>query len=491
MDYSYNENVVPPAKGGRKMKIIVFIVFLAIILCIAAFFIFFSAGWKIINYVYPTVNLTLKISGGEISKVNNAKEKVIFNYGDKIAEGEGIIAVPRSIIKVKFPPSFPDSTALGHSDAQRSIIFDTDEMYVEDPYDSTYCAAKDSAADKDILNWLKAISPRKLAAWVSNSAKDFKITSQGGSKIMQSDILPAGFAGDLGIKDYANAKFTAYISTDSYLPVGFVAEFDDSSGKRNKIDASFSEYNENNGFVETPLANKFGDFIARESVYLRTDPKGSHDYLWPLWEQDHFGCQQCVNKIWDEDEDGLSNVREFVFGSDPLNKDSNSNGTNDYDELSKRQNPTSSKPLLDPYNSAFTSIMKYSLHAIEVGSNSAEAQKEKPVVRDAIVQSEIAVPYNAKSVTFKYEYEDEEELSYMTVFFDNNLLYKTTAIAGQKIDENDTSGANERRAIFPIDKFAGKKGTISFILNSVGDVSKQADFMMDFKTLQFLSTAGY
>jgi len=489
------ENINFVAKRSSKIKfIIAIIIFLFIIACAVAFFIFSDTGLKIVNYFYPTTGLTMKISEKEISRIKNLQEKITLDYGAKTAEGDGAVVEPsKAELNVKFPDSFPDSTAVGHSDAERGVIIIDNDMYVEDPYDNTYSAAKDSTADQDILNKMKNISSKNLQEWISGSANDFtlKAAKQNNIKILQltSNKLPSSLVRDLDNQENnGNGKIIINISQNNYLPDSFSVGFNSSGDGIKNILVSFSKFNEGDVSIEKPALNEFGDFIARESIYLRTDPSGSHDYLWPLWEQKYFGCTQCVNKIWDEDGDGLTNVQEFIFGSDPKNKDSNGNSINDYEELIKGQNPITSQPLSAPYILAFKKIItNYSLRPVKVVKVGAEpvTETEKPDSRDGIMQKEITIPKWAKLLTFKYGFADEELSSYLTVFFDNRLLFKTTAIAGQKVDDNDIKGSATRVASFPVDQIAGQKGIFAFILNSVGDVSKKTDFLIDYNSLEF------
>ena len=471
----------------KNIKLIIIIIFVFLFtLSVISFFYFFEAGWMIINSIYPTTNLTLKIYHKELSEVKSLQEKIILDYTDKTVTADGDIVFPMMDLKVTFPESFADSTAIGHSEVRKNVVIvNQDASYIKDQYDNTYSAIKDSIADQNIVNQIKIISPQELYGWMQNLSRNMAVEqiNQDNLRIIRlsSDKLPTSLVETSNIND--TGKFVVDILKDSYLPINFSIEFANQTTGIKKITVSFLEYNKNSIPINIPEINKFGDFIARESVSLRTDPNGSHDYLWSLWEQEYFKCQQCVNKVWDEDEDGLTNVQEFIFGSNPLSKDSNSNNVNDYQELIDGKNPITSAPLSAPYFLAFKSITEnYKL--------SSSKKEQTPPDRDATMQLMISVPKWAKSLTFNYGFEDEELSSYITVFFDGKLLYKITAIPGEKINYKDANGGYSKQAIVPMSQFAGQKGALTLILNSVGSATSPANFIikynLEFSTLPSL-----
>ena len=193
----------------------------------------------------------------------------------------------------------------------------------------------------------------------------------------------------------------------------------------------------------------------------------------------YFGCAKCVNNIWDEDGDGLTNIQEFILGSDPKNKDSNSNGINDYEELLKGQNIVTSQPLSAPYILASKSIIGYDALKKE-GINSKISKQ----VRDASLIYEAVIPKSARFLIFNFGFEDLELSSYFTVFFNNKLLYETTAIPGQKINKNDVINSYIRTAFVPVDLIAGQRGILTFTLNSVG-IANTADIIVETENMYF------
>jgi hypothetical protein len=437
--------------------------------------VFFGVGCSFINSIYPTKNFTLKIYNKKLKQINNFHENIVLEYVDKSVTVDGIISPQKGKLEIDIPKFFENSIAIGHK-TKRNIFIINENLYVKDPYDNNYSIIKDGPENQTIIDQIRTISPQNLYTWIQEEKNNITIEriNQGKQKIIRilANKIPEKIIDKL--KNY-NGKFAVDISESDYLPISFFVEPEDKLSDIRKIKVSFDNYN-NNNFIDFPNIdssdiNAFGDFLSRESVYLRTDPEGSYDHLWPLWEQKYFGCQQCVNRIWDGDGDGLTNIEEFLFGSDPFKKDTNSNNIDDYKELSDGKNPVNSMPLDAPYISAFNSIVKND----ELLLNHKKGNLK---IRSAIVQYGISVPKWAKSLTFSYGFEDEELSSYVTIFFDDKLLYKITAIPGDKIDYKDVNNGYSKEAIVPISKFSGKKGILTLILNSVGPASPSANFII-------------
>ena len=68
---------------------------------------------------------------------------------------------------------------------------------------------------------------------------------------------------------------------------------------------------------------------------LDTDSDGLPDW----WEQEHFGCTTCAIPTADSDSDGLTNLEEYVIGTNPTNPDTDGDGANDGVEVDNGNNP--------------------------------------------------------------------------------------------------------------------------------------------------------
>jgi hypothetical protein len=68
---------------------------------------------------------------------------------------------------------------------------------------------------------------------------------------------------------------------------------------------------------------------------LDTDSDGLPDW----WEQEHFGCTTCAIPTADSDSDGLTNLEEYVIGTNPTNPDTDGDGANDGVEVANGNNP--------------------------------------------------------------------------------------------------------------------------------------------------------
>jgi len=86
-----------------------------------------------------------------------------------------------------------------------------------------------------------------------------------------------------------------------------------------------------------------------EEIEYGTDPTDADDHpefhdadkdgLPDWWEQQYFGCLTCANPDEDPDGDGLSNLIEFIHGTDPTDPDSDGDGWNDKIEIEVDTDP--------------------------------------------------------------------------------------------------------------------------------------------------------
>ena len=79
---------------------------------------------------------------------------------------------------------------------------------------------------------------------------------------------------------------------------------------------------------------------------LDTDSDGLPD----SWEQEHFGCTTCAIPTAEPDGDGLTNIEEYILGTNPTNPDTDGDGANDGAEVANGNDPLnpSDKPTTNP-----------------------------------------------------------------------------------------------------------------------------------------------
>jgi hypothetical protein len=101
-------------------------------------------------------------------------------------------------------------------------------------------------------------------------------------------------------------------------------------------------------------------------------------------------------------------------------------------------------------------------------------------VRDSVVILNGDILLGAKFLQFKEKFVGNKDNSiYFTVFIDDKLIYLRTLTPGEKMMPDNTVLANA-----PVSDFAGKKGNITFILNSFGPPG--GTFNVDINSLKFI-----
>jgi len=111
-----------------------------------------------------------------------------------------------------------------------------------------------------------------------------------------------------------------------------------------------------------------------ELFYSYTDPNNNdtdNDGLPDGWEYFHgFDPKNSTDAGLDFDNDGLSNLYEYLNGTDPWNSDTDSDGMDDYFEVIHRLNPLHNDADLDPDNDGLTNLEEYTIGTNPLDSDS-------------------------------------------------------------------------------------------------------------------------
>jgi len=472
--YTSQNNTETPARSFLWLKIII-IAFASIILLGLILFAlsFLPQSKKIINSLYPTAKNTIALAERKLSGNYNYNENIQSQYSDKIILSDVSTdagTVKNYKINTVLPTTITNSTVGDLTNVRSDVIFFEGQMFVQDPYDNSYYSV---GSDTEQYKFVQQITlpPENLLRWVKNYEKDLSIksTQSNGHKIFEISVnkIP-----DFIVKNYnLSSDFGKTILNidDDYLVISF--SILPSENSIIKITGSISNFNDEN-FIKIRKPeniNEFGSFVQRESVYIRTEPNGLYDKLWNQWETKYFNCKQCVNKFW-KGKNGLTYFQDFIFGVNPLNED------NDYEKLNKNQNPFTSTQLPAQYIAAKDLLIKDLIGVLGRGN----IKIGNAFVRDSVVILNGDIPLGAKFLQFKEKFVGNKDNSiYFTVFIDDKLIYLRTLTPGEKMMPDNTELANA-----PVSDFAGKKGNITFILNSFGPPG--GTFNVDINSLKFI-----
>ncbi len=461
-----------------KISIIISGLLGAIVLIIIGGIIFFKPEviQKPLNAYFPKADRTLKISEAEMRKGDG--------YVFKTALEKGVVKITASGLRiggddyeasVMMPHEIVSSTVPQSPLLDFKVIKNAGVIYVQDPYDTTFHLSPTGIFQKKQLSFLD-LGFSDIVNLLIDKEKGLELIAnpEGFTVSFSSDDFPIPY-----FPEFKKAKITLIIDKKTYLAKNLNIEWHENNSVVAKLSETFEKPNNPIVIKKPENINQFGDFLARESVYLRTDGDGIYDNTWLDWENKYFDCQRCVNKYWDSDGDGLVNIKEFIFNTDPKKRDSDGDGVNDYKELFGKTNPTNDDKLSLNYSEAADYLLSGGEPTTDTGVLSSKFIK-KAFVRDSYAGIDnLTIPKDAKSLVLSFILEGNEEGStYSTFFFDDALIFKASPISGHKVTDPFNKDYVRTESI-PIGQFAGKKVRFVHILNSFGKPGGQVMILLN------------
>jgi len=352
------------------------------------------------------------------------------------------------------------------------IIAEENDVSVQDRYDGVYHLLKDgvtlTTSDLNYFKWHVNTIFNLL-----KNAENKSLKTKGDLQVITAEITDPLIK---SLRGQETASVELYIDRTSDLPISFLIR----SIKHPHIILLTGSFSINPDQTLTKIdkpTNRtiFGDFIARESIYLRTDDLGSHDYLWPRWEKYFFDCEKCINRYGDKDKDGLINLLEFIYGSNPNKKDSDDDGVNDYREIANKSLPHfyPKKSVMNAeYAKATRFLIVDYLKSAKLGIDNT-APVKNATLRDGVVEIDhVYIPNSASKLVITYVFEgNPDNTAYFTIFLDDELIYTALPIAGHKISRSITEKLNPayiRKESADIKHLRNKIGKLYIIINSFG-----------------------
>lgn len=414
-------------KKSNKIWIIGVVTVICIIGVIAGIAKFTTSGQKILNRFFPSVERTLMLS--EVIPHTT-------NFSDYV------VTLPVSNVNTK-------STVIPKNQLEWNIKATEDKaLYVEDPYDGLYQAISKSPI-YTVEYILKGEDMNShLLRILRENTKDILIQYDPETKtfVLTNTRL-------LEIGDPKVESIHMIIDARDYR----IQSFELASRER----ANMVAHDEivlikgSSNIMIKPVESLFGDFLQRESVFIRTLAGGSNDELWHQWEEKYFNCKRCVNIMGDADGDGLLNIHEFVFGTDPFVTDSNNNGKNDFEDLRSLSHPLLGTDLSESYGKSIQMFLYR-----QMGFPEPVDRKEYGAERSAAAKKELVVPTKAKRLEFEYSFlGDPSSGDYATIFINNELGAVLLPISEPGL----------RTASIGIEKYSGTTIEFTVVRNSYGE----------------------
>lgn len=460
-----NEIQTPKTKRGLVVTLLIFVILIAV----ASFGLFFTnTGLKTLNKFFPSVDKTLKLVKNQNKNFENYNQIIAGKIdGDDIDANGFVVTNGNSQLSLVLAPKyvFPASTAIKSNGLPRTIRTVNNVIYVEDDYDSTFHELKNGIFPEKLANTLFSLSPQNALDILMTSNQSIELKDGSAVIILSAKNIPLNTL----IKNISSdvmADFNAEVDKNNYAIESFSVSWK-GGDTLNEIKITLEDVEGAGKKIETPSINQFGDFIARESVYIRTDTTGAHDYLWHEWEKSYFGCTQCINRVGDIDKDGLKNIVEFIFGTNPTKADSNGNGKNDLMELREKINPSSGDKISQSYQNSISLFLGPEPH-VSIGGAKVRSS--------AVVRDRFTIPVIAKKMSFDYLFSGNPDGGdYFTVFLDDKLLFKALA-------QRDDTG---RIAEISTADIKGKTGGLLFMINSYGPAEADQKLLFDPASIKF------
>lgn len=468
----------------NKKKIIIYLFFIFLLVIVTSFLLFTDKGEESINYFFPTVERTIEINQKKYSSINSYETTTKID-SENIVSSRGFVNLPNNYqILASVPFGISSSTIDYQISLETAVKIIGIKMYVKDNYDNTYHPINSGVIAEQIIKPLIPINPSILIQSILQYKDGIKI-----SKVKLNKDSFFRFEGEITVMPFDNfdelkgdgpIKFSLNISRKTYLPKSIFLNWQSKNKGEVKVYTDFFSYGESPVQIAQPkFINELGDFWVRESVYTRTSASGTFDKLWQLWEQKYFNCKYCVNRYGDEDNDKINNIKEFIFGSNPLLKDSNNNGMDDYDEIINNKHPVYANKISSIYENAISYIIKEEstlqpLQEKSISQNTDKYTKRSPMT----VSPKVTIPQKAEFWVIPYKFVGEKEMGeqkdYLTVYFDKKLIYKTFANPSDQF----------RYMIIPVSNLIGESGSLIFVLNSVGTANQQ--LLIDIKKIAWM-----
>lgn len=439
-------------------KIIASILLLSILLFVGyAIYSLFNSfeGKKFLNKYFTNSERTINlINESSLGVFNYAKEISVNEQDDKSLIATGVENVTGfSRLNIEVPLEITNSTVVDDNDIYKTLVIkkDNGELYVQDIWDGSFSVSEKTYVKVEYLNKLTYVNYKKVLDLLNNYKNDNVAYSESEVKfnleLSNSELLNL-----YGISDTAQVELS--INPNSY----YIEKITISNQNNMIVDVGFEKFNQQPEKDESEIKNinKYGDYLARESVLVRTNKEGVFDYLWQEWEQENFGCTKCINKIGDFDGDGLINRVEFVAGFNP-------NREEGVEFQLKKLGPEANK--------IFTGSISFLSHLdwSEV-PRKEDFDKEKlktRKIRDSIIRIgdkdySVGEDFGNLPLVISIEDpgEDNEYNSYVNLFFDDLLMYKLDL---KEIEQEKTVKIN-----ISIENIQGLKGMFYIVMNSVG-----------------------
>ncbi|MEK7540973.1 MAG: hypothetical protein AAB529_01915 [Patescibacteria group bacterium] len=445
----------------------------SLILAVLMFLLTLAVGAFLLFYYFGRSQSDL--AKNALKSISNYQANITFETQDRNFESEMIAQKSQSVfvkqkISTALPTAIINSTAPDQENTKQNIILLDGKIYIQDNYDGSYYVSSDNSLEQQFIKKISYFTPENILRLFSDSNE------------LSIDTIPESLQKELNLTFDGNAigKLSMNIDSKTHRISNFFLETNSKELKR--VSTSFLNYNNQNiAGIDTPASvNELGSYLQRESIYIRTEKDGLYDSLWNVWEKKYFGCDHCVNKYWDEDGDGLQNIEEFIFGSNPLMKDSDLNETNDKDQLIKdNKNPVTGTSVPDVYAKSINTLNAF-LNSPSQPLGTSGQTTGSTRGRDAVLmrgKDYFYVPSSAKYLNFEYKFSVKNNRNYVTLFFDNKLIYLMT------LSPNENSLSETILAHVPISDFAGKSGQLMFILNSFGPPG--GNFYVNLSTIRF------
>ncbi len=438
-----------------RKKIILLLIFLCFILSLigSSFFIFkTNAGKKMLNSFFPNMERTINLYhdlNPDIKSfkfdtkglVNGDNYTIIGdNYIDHLVNGSvstKLIMASSTVNKEVYSGNFYKALDSG--------------LLIQDAYDGTYHSVEDDYFEKKTINHLLKISPQLVMEWLEKDELG-EVFNDASKNIVIKREISAQAKNFYNIEfEQKKTKMEVVFNKDSYLIDKIIFEFNNSDYQIS-LETVFSGYNlvdvENN--LEMPTVGQYGDYLARESFVIRTNDLSSKDYLWQRWEKDYYNCIDCVNKYGDSDKDGLSNLYEFLFNTDPFSTEKN-----DLEQIRESNHPITKSRIESPYIESTEKFISYERPGEKIGE--AKIRHASFTLHDFELKGRDLMRFD-----FKFDEDPRIVKDYFTVHLGEELVFRRYSKLGDDL----------KTAVVSINKDNKDKATIDFTINSIGEPGK-------------------
>lgn len=438
--------------GHKKFFFIVLVIFLLVGI-LAFFFSRTFQGQRLINKYFPSVDRTLFLARSSAESFLPYSFNAEMTIGTSTQKSSGMVETSDN---QEFDLTYSNkASTLISSLWTAHIMSGGGSIYGQDVYDGSYHDISDGVENRLPIREILFATPKNLLEIISPSQlHDIVFTRKDSSYLLASTVIASTTS---PYKEISSIEFS--IDSNDYHITSF-----DIKGMNNadkpfelKSDLKIATADTHIGAMPEKV-NKFGDFLARETVLMTTNQAKNYDYLWPLWENTYFKCTKCVNERADPDNDGLINELEFLFGTDPYKALSEKTDKNDLDAITRGINPVTGNIIPEPYFAGALELIKNHKSQSLILDKSLPTPS-KFTIRDSSVLLPINFMPTVKNLMLRYT-SDLPKGDYITVF-----------IGDQKVSTIIIDGTEGSKTIsIPIDQFAGKTENLTIILNPYGNL---------------------